>query len=111
MKATFEQDAARAIRALAVWCGIMSIAIVAVMLLAIWGFSKASSDQAALAQSVKSPNHVRDVLLWCDAINADRAYNKTFVRTVTRGRVSYTLAALPCQQIASAAKAATAAKH
>ena len=74
--------------------------ILATAILATVGFLKAQTAANALAASVHSPSHVKNILLWCHAINAGRAYDQAFVRHVTDGKATYTLKLLPCQQIA-----------
>jgi hypothetical protein len=75
--------------------------------LATVGWLKANADANQLAASVHSKTHVKDILLWCNAINADRSYNKAFVARVTDGKVAYTLGPLPCESIADKTRAIT----
>ena len=107
MNESFEEGMAGAVRRLTAFCVILAAAFALTLFLAGWAVVQARSDaadiradQAALSASVHSPNHVKDVLLWCDSINADRAYNRAFVKRVTRGHIAYTLGELPCQAIA-----------
>ena len=107
MNESFEEGMAGAVRRLTAFCVMLGIAFAVTLFLAGWAVIQARddaagirSDQAALEASVHSPNHVKDVLVWCDAINATRSYDRAFVHRVTRGKVAYTLPLLPCESIA-----------
>ena len=52
--------------------------------------------QGKIEAAVQSPNHAKDIYLWCDAINQQRTYDRSFVQQVTQGHVAYNLSNLPC---------------
>lgn len=66
---------------------------------------------AELKRSVQSPTHGKDIAVWCNAINADRTYNRAFVRKVTDGKVAYALGPLDCASLQAGEAASTTTKH
>lgn len=118
---SFEQQTADTIRTLTAWCVVLSIAFLAVLVLAIVGFSQAGSDSDQLKtvvraqeSSIHSPKHVSDIAIWCDAINGLQstltAYVNIFVQA-DRRIPPLTLKQLDCPAIEQQSPGAATKPH
>lgn len=83
---SFEQQTADAIRTLTILVCVLAAGFLAVLGLAIVGFSQAGSDSDQLKAivheqeaAIHSPKHVSDIAIWCDAINGLQASLTAYV--------------------------------
>lgn len=92
-------------RALAVVAGFIDRYIAIFVVLGMLSISGLGLEVLHLVEEQKAGiqsqlvNRATNVEAWCNGINGGRDYNRVFVKHVTDGRVQYTLADLPCEEL------------